>query len=238
MTTQLNTLRLLLIEDYQLVRLMLRSVLSSVSRYQVVGDFDSIETMLHSKAGSTVVLKPDLILMDLDLGSACSGGKAVAKIHECFPEAKVIALTEHQEAQWVLEAIQAGISGYCPKSAPHQTLFRMIEAVSNGAVWFEAPAAKWIFRCIQMGNDLGMKPAMPNDETIPKQSKTTLLTVREQEVLTLLAQGKSNPQIAAELRFSEHTAKAHVSHILKKLGVCDRVQAAVKAVEWGLCQGA
>jgi DNA-binding NarL/FixJ family response regulator len=160
-------------------------------------------------------LEPDLVLMDL-LMPVMDGIAAIKALREELPEIEVIALTSVLEDQAVYGAMRAGAIGYLLKDTKADELCRAIKAAAAGQVLLSPAAASRLMREV----------APPEDPEV--------LTERETEVLELLAAGKSNKEIAAELVIAEKTARTHVSNILSKLGVASRTQAALHAVRTGL----
>ena len=213
-------LKVIIIEDYKLTRVGLKSALQEFDFLNVVGEAENalnLSQMVKS-------LEPDVILMDLGLPKL-NGIEATLMIKEEFPQIKVIALTSHEREEEVIASIGAGASAYCLKDISPYTLAEVIKEVANGACWLDAGVSKVIYT---------MFPKPENVNLLPSQKISDIknqLTEREYEVLKLLVQGKSNAEIAENLIVSVHTAKAHVCSILQKLCVDDRVQAAVKAVK-------
>ncbi len=213
-------INVVIVEDYKLTRVGLRSALNEFDNINVVGEAeDAIKGLEVIKQK-----KPDVVLMDLGLPEM-NGIEATQKVKELSMETKVIILTSHDREEEVLAALGSGASAYCLKDIDPTTLASVIKNVSKGACWLDSAVA-------QVALNLFPKP-----ENINLQNSTEIsdaraqLTEREFEVLRLLVKGKSNTEIAKELIVSVHTAKAHVCSILQKLCVDDRVQAAVKAIK-------
>lgn len=213
-------INVVIVEDYKLTRVGLRSTINEFENIKVVGEAeDAIQ-------GLEVIqeLKPQVVLMDLGLPEM-NGIEATQKVKELVPDTKVIILTSHDREEEVLAALGSGASAYCLKDIDPKTLSSVIRNVAKGACWLDSAIA-------QVALNLFPKP-----ENITLQNNSEIsdaraqLTEREFEVLRLLVKGKSNTEIAKELIVSVHTAKAHVCSILQKLCVDDRVQAAVKAIK-------
>jgi NarL family two-component system response regulator LiaR len=162
-----------------------------------------------------------VILMDLVM-PRLDGVKAMRRLRERSPGSRVIVLTSFLDDERLLPAIQAGAAGYLLKDVEPAELARAVRAAHAGDAILDPTAAARVVRAIADG-------AAPTVPLAPER-----LTRREHEVLTLIAHGRSNKRIAAELGISEKTVKAHVGHLLAKLGVADRTQAALLAVEQGL----
>jgi len=178
---------------------------------QVVGEAENGQEALEMARE----LEPDVVLMDL-LMPVMDGISATQAIRAELPEVEIVALTSVLEGASVAGAVRAGAIGYLLKDTDAEELHRAIRGAAEGRVQLAPEAAARLMREVR---------APENPEA---------LTERETEVLKLLARGKSNRQIASELFVEEKTVKAHVSSILRKLGVQSRTQAALHAVRTGL----
>ena len=215
-----ETINILIIEDYKLTRMGLKSSLEEFEGIKVTGEAEDAER------GLILVdrIKPDVILMDLGL-PGMNGIEATGRIRQDNPDIKIIILTSHEREEEVLASLGSGANAYCLKDIEPKALVNVIREVARGACWLDPIIAKTALKLF------------PKPENIRFSSSSSLqdgrsqLTERELEVLRLLVQGKSNTEIAKDLIVSVHTAKAHVCSILQKLCVDDRVQAAVKAVK-------
>lgn len=217
-----SVIRLVLVEDYKLVRIGLRSVLNEDPRIEVVGEAETGEQGVDMVKS----LKPDLVV--LDLGLPGMDGIEVTKAIKNFDEnIKVIILTSHEVEDEVLAALSAGANAYCLKEITSSRLIEVVKSVFEGAAWLDPAIAGM---ALEMFSSNNIRP-----KSAGQAGRSDLqLTERENQVLTLLVEGKSNSEIADVLSVSVHTAKAHVCSILQKLSVHDRVQAAVKAVKENL----
>lgn len=218
--TSTKVIKVVIIEDYKLTRVGLRSGLNEFSNVQVVGEAE------NAMIGIEIVKekKPDVVLMDLGL-PGINGLEATQQIKASLPECKVIILTSHDQDEEVLAALGSGACAYCLKDITPGTLATVIQNVYDGACWLDPKVASIA---------LSLFPKPENTSIMTKNQHSDVksqLTERELEVLKHLVQGKSNTEIAKELIVSVHTAKAHVCSILQKLCVDDRVQAAVKAIK-------
>jgi DNA-binding NarL/FixJ family response regulator len=217
--TQEKTVTVVIVEDYKLTRVGLRSSLNEFDGINVIGEAEDGER------GVKVVetLKPDVVLMDLGL-PGINGIEATQQIKSKFDNIKIIILTSHERNEEVLAALGSGANAYCLKDIVPEMLVSVIKTVSAGAAWLDPAIAKVA---------LNLFPKPESTRLLSKAEATDAraqLTERELEVLRLLVQGKSNTEIAKDLIVSVHTAKAHVCSILQKLCVDDRVQAAVKSI--------
>ena len=214
------TIRVLIADDQTLVRGGFRMILRAEADIDVVGEAaDGAEAVALARE-----LSPDVVLMDVRMPNV-DGIEATRRIVDGSEGApRVLVLTTFDLDEYVYEALRAGASAFLLKDAPEEQLVAGIRIVATGASLF-APAVTR--RLIE--RFAGAAP------TTPPPAMATL-TSRELDVLTLVARGLSNAEIAAELVLSEHTAKTHVAHILDKLDLRDRVQAVVLAYESGIVQ--
>jgi NarL family two-component system response regulator LiaR len=204
----------LVVDDHAVVREGLRTFLELQDGIAVVGEAaDGEEAVRQAEA-----LRPDVVLMDLVM-PRLDGVGAMRELRRRLPATRVIVLTSFAEDERLLPAIQAGAAGYLLKNVAPTELARAVRAAHAGEALLDPVVAARLVEAI----------AQPPGEPAPER-----LTGREQEVLRLIARGFSNKRIARELGIAEKTVKTHVGHILGKLGVTDRTQAAVHAVRMGL----
>ena len=169
----------------------------------------------------------------MDIGLPLIDGiEATQTIKNKEPEIKVLVFTSRDSEEDVFAALGAGADAYCMKGASPEQLTAAIKAVSEGVAWLDPTIAKTVLGTIQKSRDLTAK--VPQKQEKPKSDLANLLTDRELEVLQLIVEGLSNPQIAERLYITRATAKAHVHSILQKLCVDDRTQAAVTAMREGI----
>jgi two-component system, NarL family, response regulator LiaR len=211
--------RLLVVDDHDLFRAGLASLLSAEDGIEVIGQASG------GKMGVRLAteLRPDVVLMDVrmpDLG----GPEATRLILEREPDIKVLALTVSSEDADVSAALQAGAVGFLAKDTPIDSLVVAVNAAASGAAWLSPRAAE-----VVLGRIRTVAPP-PSVDAKPLEQ----LSERELDVLRLIADGMENAEIAETLNISPRTAKNHVSNILAKLGLPSRVQAAVYAVRQGV----
>lgn len=221
--------RLLIADDHALVREGMRAMLASEQNLEVVGEAENGREALELCRE----LRPDLILMDVRMPEM-DGLAATREIKGEYPETRILILTTHESPEYLMDAIRAGASGYVLKDSTKQRLLDAVRRVISG----ESPVNQELaMQVIQRLTDENRRHAEPLPKSAEKRREETLtepLTDRENEVLRLLALGKTNRQVAKELLISLSTVKTHVQHLNIKLGVSDRTQAAVRAAELGL----
>lgn len=217
-------INVIIVEDYNLTRVGIRSFLSKYENIKVIGEAENAEK------GISLIrrLRPDVVLMDLGL-PGINGIEATQQIKSFDDNIKVVILTSHEREEEVISALGSGANAYCLKDIDSSKLAEAIETVADGGAWLDPAVASVALK---------LCPKPVNGKVSPPKSRQqdnkAQLTEREMEVLRLLVEGMSNTEIANELIVSVHTAKAHVCNILQKLYVNDRVQAAVKAIREGL----
>ena len=215
-----GVISVIIVEDYKLTRVGLKSTLNEYEHINVVGEAED------ATEGIALIekLKPDVVLMDLGLAGR-NGLEATIKIKEKGLNSKVIILTSHERGEEVIAALGSGANAYCLKDISPETLSSVIKNVAEGACWVDPGVSSVALNFFPKPENVSL--IQTND--VP--DARAQLTERELEVLKHLVKGKSNTEIAKELIVSVHTAKAHVCSILQKLCVDDRVQAAVKAIK-------
>lgn len=221
--------RILIADDHDLVRNGLQRMISGEPDLEVVGEATNGREAVELCRG----LQPDLILMDVRMPEM-DGLAATRVIKKEFPTISVLVVTTYENPEYMLGAVEAGAAGYVLKDTPKRQLVNAVRRTLNG----ESPlhqelALKLIQRLSGDGRVQLDRTTVPEQRTV-RSSHLETITPRELEVLQLIAQGKTNPQIAQELFITKGTAKIHVQHIITKLGVSDRTQAVVRAVELGL----
>ena len=211
--------RVLVADDHRVVRQGLRVFLATTSDICVVGEAsDGSETLTQLDALHDSGEAPDVVLMDLMM-SPMDGIEATRQIRARYPEVQVVALTSFVEEDKANAALDAGASGFLLKDADADEVAAAIRAARCGEVHLDPAIAGRLVRALRA-------PSTPG----PGSG----LTERERQVLRLVAVGKANKDIAAELNISERTARTHVSSILTKLSMTSRTQAALWAVREGL----
>ena len=209
--------RLVIADDHELARAGLRAMLTGQRGLEVVGEAENGRKVLELCRR----LQPDLALIDVRMPELDGLATCQAIKQEC-PATSVILVTIHENPEYLLEALKAGAAGYVLKDITQHDLITAVQAVLRGESMLNKEI---VIRLLQH-----MASETPHQE-VPLLSR---LSPREREVLQLLTQGQTNREIAQNLIVSVSTVKIHVEHILAKLGVSDRTQAAVRALELGL----
>lgn len=214
-------IRVLLVDDQVLFREGLETLLSVHKDIQVVGNASNGQEAFDVAAH----VRPDVVLMDVRM-PVLDGVRATSLLKDALPQCRVIVLTTFDDDEYIFDALRAGAVGYLLKDVASAQLVEAIRAVARGESILEpSVAAKVIAEFSRVSS---MVPSMQMEQLVEPLSE------RELEILSLIARGASNKEIAGQLFIAEGTVKNHVTHILSKLGVRDRTQAAIKAKELGL----
>jgi DNA-binding NarL/FixJ family response regulator len=207
----MDNIKILVVDDHPLLRDGLKISLTSEDDLQVIGEASNGAEALELLE----TLTPDIILMDL-LMPEMDGLEAIEQIVQSNPEAKVLVLSGMEDDERVLSAIQAGALGYFPKTAPRKFLLEAIHKVADGVPYMPS------------GITLKLFQGLRRTKTVPSHEQV-ILTPRQQEILALLSEGKSDDEIGRILHLQESTVRAHVHHILRRLGLGTRAQAVAYA---------
>ena len=214
----------LLVEDQEITRLGLKKMLEHVDNVLVIGE----ATNGQDAVTMAKELKPELILMDI--GMPIMDGIRATEIIKEICQSKIVLVTSHDNEDDVMAGLSAGADAYCLKDISVFRLGNAINAVLEGAVWLDPDIAKTLMHAITF-----QPPAKGVETNKPAAGQSGFqLSERETAVLRLLVDGLSNQQIGDRLGISSETVKTHMRHIMDKLKVSDRTQAAVKAVREGL----
>ena len=211
-------IRVLIADDQRVVREGLGMVLALMTGVEVVGaaaDGAEAVTLVHA-------VRPDVVLMDLRM-PRCDGVEATRRLRAEAPEVKVVVLTTYSDDRSVLDALRAGARGYLTKDASGEQIHEALRQVLDDHAVIDPAVQRHLVDAIA-------------GEPTPRQQFPDGLTRREAEVLSLMAGGLSNAEIAARLTVSEATVKSHVNHLFAKIGARDRAQAVVYAYAHGLAQ--
>jgi len=214
-----ETISVLVADDQSVVREGLVTILNLLPEIEVVGAAADGEEAVERAAR----LKPDVVLMDLRM-PRCDGVEATARLRERSPETKVLVLTTYADDRSLLAALRAGARGYLTKDAGSDEVQEAIRAIARGEAVIHPALQHHLVDAVAAGTvEPDQKPELPDG-----------LTPREAEVLSLVAEGLSNAEIAARLVVTEATVKSHINHLFTKTGVRDRAQAVTYAYRTGL----
>ena len=212
-----KNIAILIVDDHPIVRDGLEAILSTQPDFQISGAAASGEEALTLFEKQ----RPDVVLLDLEM-PGMDGVEVIRQLRKKSPGVKIVVFTAFDTDERILSAVQAGAKGYLLKGVPRSELFEAIRVVHQGGSLLQPVVASRLLSQI----------ATPDSDTIPLEE----LTPREKDVLVLLAQGKQNKEIAAELIITERTVKVHISSILAKLGAGNRTEAVRIAVQQGLVE--
>jgi len=211
-----DPIRILVADDHPVVRDGLLAMLGTQPDFLVVGDASTGGEAVEQ----TALVHPDVILLDLEMPEV-DGVEALRRLRATFPEVRVIVFTAFDSDERIVEALRAGAQGYLLKGAPRDEIFGAIRVVREGGSLLQPVVASKLLR------HMSRRDGDPGSSPDP-------LTVRETDVLRLLARGKTNKEIATELVISLRTVKFHVSAVLAKLGAGNRTEAVTIAAQKGL----
>ena len=213
----MSKIKLLLVDDHEIVRAGLRMLFAAEPDMEIVGQVSSGDEAVQAVQN----LAPDVVIMDVAM-PGISGIEATRQIKEHAPDIAVLALTMHEDEQYFFEMLNAGASGYIPKRAAPDDLVSAVRVVDEGNVFLHATLAKFLMR--EFADESPQHPASSADN----------LTPREKEVLTYIAEGYTNREIAEELFISVKTVDRHRENIMQKLNLHNRVELVRYAIEKGL----
>lgn len=213
----MSTLTVLIVDDHPLFRKGMRTLLESMPDIEVIGEAISGKEAVEMATAH----QPDVVLMDLQMPGG-SGLAAIRELGKSSPNIRILVVTLFEDDESVFAALRAGARGYILKDADEEEMMRAIRAVGEGEAIFSAAIASRLMDYFAASRSLIPQEVFPE------------LTEREREILTLIARGKTNAEIAEELTISLKTVRNHVSNIYSKLQVADRTQAAIRAREAGL----
>ena len=217
-------IRILLVDDQTIIRQGLRSLLESQPDFQIVGEAENGKKALTLvKQLYDTPQQPDLILMDVRM-PVMDGVAAIQKLAQQFSSISVLVLSTFDDDEYITQAMQLGAKGYLLKDTPIEEIAHAIRAAIKGYTQL-GPGLFQKFLTQSDRNRSNSPTALPN--------VLQALTPREKEVLSLIAKGASNKEIAQELYISERTVKAHITSILSQLNLRDRTQAAILANQYG-----
>jgi NarL family two-component system response regulator LiaR len=216
-----NTIRLMIVEDNDLMRDGLRSMFERAGGFEVVAEAEDGFSAVTVAQSST----PDVVVMDIGLPGQ-DGIAATRQIKQALPLTRIVMLTSHNNDEEIFGALSAGAAGYCLKDCASERLKIAVMSVAEGAAWMDPRIASKVLKVFESGMFAKAEPE--------PQTGDSSISEREREVLCLMAQGQGNKEIAVKLSIGVSTVRTHVEHILEKLAVSGRTAAAVKAMKEGL----
>lgn len=209
-------IRVLIIDDHALIRYGLRHILEAEADIEVVGDLDTVDGI----SSALPALNPDVVLLDLELGEI-NGVDALRTLRSAAPDMRIVIYTSHDEEDRIVQAAELGVDGYLLKGSPKLEIVDAIRSVSDGGTAIEPAVAARLMRHMNRRSTAAAQPAIH-------------FSRREQQVLELLAAGKTNRDVGAKLFISESTVKFHVHAILSKLDATNRTEAVSIAAQLGM----
>jgi two-component system response regulator NreC len=212
------TIRIILVDDHEIVRAGLRMLLDSHKDIQIIGEAENGQQALELCQKDP----PDIVIMDITMPGA-SGLEVTRQIKQQYPNTSVLALTIHEGEQYFFEMLNAGASGYVPKRAAPTDLVNAIHAVHSGEVYLHPTVAKALVKDYVQRVQMGWERASYDG-----------LTEREQQVLKMIAEGMMNKEIAEQLSISVRTVERHRENIMSKLNLHTRAELVRYAVDKGL----
>lgn len=202
-----DTIRLALVDDHLIVREGLRHVLEEAPEFEIVGEGATAAEAIALASSS----HPDVIVLDISMPGG-SGLHAVPEILERAPQTRILMLSVHDDAEYILESVRVGAHGYCRKDSAPDELRRAIRTVHAGDTYFSALVAQRVAQALREGKSV-------RDAEPPTPPGADVLSPRELEVLRCIAQGRANKEIGAQLGISTRTVEAHRQALMKKLGI-------------------
>jgi two-component system nitrate/nitrite response regulator NarL len=216
-----NPIRLLLADDHTLFRQLLRGALADQPRFAIVGEAkDSAEAIRQAHS-----LKPDIVLMDLHMPGA-GGVEATRELRTALPDVQVVVVTASEDEDDLIAALRAGARGYFLKSASLEQLIQSLETIATGQAALTPEVTTKLLTHLSKDE--------PSTSGSRPSAAVAALNERELEILRLVAEGASNRHIASQLYLSENTVRTYLAHVLEKLGLENRVQAAAYALRNGI----
>jgi two-component system response regulator NreC len=227
----MSTIRLMLVDDHDVVRAGLKSFLESQDGLIVVAEARTGEEAINI----SLETRPDVVIMDITMPEM-SGLEATRRLKTVYPECQVLALTVHQEKQYFFEMLAAGATGYITKQAAPEELVAAIHSVADGHVYLQPVLARWL-----LDDYHRLLTAKPDEHQTTQRGRQTdkdleVLTKRERQVLEAVAQGMTSPQIGESLGISPKTVARHRERIMNKLNLHSAAELVKYAIRTGLIE--
>lgn len=228
----MKKIRLLLVDDHEIIRVGLKNFLQTQSDFEVIAEANNGEEAVDR----AMEFHPDVILMDISMPGV-DGMEATRRLRVLCPECLILALTVHDDKQYLMQMLAAGASGYITKQAAADELVEAIHTIAAGNVYLQPALARWLLEDYQRLARQGIStpPVLP-ESTDGKVIGLEVLSLRERQVLEMVAQGVSNQEIGERLELSHKTIARHRERIMKKLNMHSRTELVKFAIRTGLVQ--
>lgn len=226
---EMSRVRIMLVDDHEVVRTGLRTYLETQDGLEIVAEAENGEVAIQT----AVSCKPDVIVMDISM-SGMDGLEATRRLTELCPEARILALTIHDDRQFFLEMLSAGAVGYVTKQVAADELVSAIHAVANGKVYLQPALVAWLldeYRKLLSSGKTQPSESQPYEQLNISHNS---LSKREIQVLEMVAEGKTNPEISKMLGISPKTVARHRERIMRKLGVHSTTELVKYAIRSGI----
>jgi two-component system response regulator NreC len=220
----MNEIRLMLVDDHEVVRTGLKSYLETQPGLRVIAEANSGEAALHLAPDAC----PDVIVMDITMPNM-DGLEATRRLRETCPQIKILALTVHEDKQYFFEMLVAGASGYLTKRAAAEELVEAVYTVANGGVYLQPTLARWLLEDYRR-----LLQNEAHDEGQASEDMLDMLSKRERQVLELVAEGLTGSQIGERLGISHRTVARHRERIMAKLDLHSSTELVKFAIRTGL----
>jgi two-component system, NarL family, response regulator NreC len=228
----MKKIRLLLVDDHEIIRVGLKTFLQTQPDFDVVAEAgngeDAVERALE--------FRPDVVLMDITM-PGIDGMEATRRLRDHCPECLVLALTVHDDKQYLMQMLASGASGYITKQAAADELVEAIHTIASGNVYLQPALARWLLEDYQrLTRQTTPAPIISSEAADGNAIRLEVLSLRERQVLEMIAQGISNQDIGQRLALSHKTIARHRERIMKKLNMHSRTELVKFAIRMGLVQ--
>lgn len=228
----MKKIRLMLVDDHEVIRVGLKTFLQTQPDFEVVAEAGNGEDAVDRAMES----HPDVILMDITMPGV-DGMEATRRLRVLCPKCLVLALTVHDDKQYLMQMLAAGASGYITKQAAAEELVEAIHTIASGNVYLQPALARWLLEDYQRLSGQRASPrTVQSDEADGRVIGLEILSLRERQVLEMVAQGVSNQDIGQRLELSHKTIARHRERIMKKLNMHSRTELVKFAIRTGLVQ--
>jgi len=225
----MKPIRLMLVDNHEIVRAGLKSFLESQDGFQVVAQANSGAQAIERISEAM----PDVVVMDISMPEM-DGLETTRRLKDCCPDVQVLALTVHADKQYLFQMMAAGASGYITKQAAAEELVTAVRAVANGSIYLQPVLARWLLEDYRRLAAQAGAETHPAGDNRPAMKNLDALSNREQQVLVLVSEGFTNPQIGEKLGISPKTVARHRERIMNKLNMHSSAELVRFAVRAGL----